>query len=159
MKLLTLSKFTDITESLPSNNHTDSQDIFTYNQFLKEPIQLKHFIACGSDGLPMSEPKYYYAFINNHAKDDWSMDIVQNIHLYKKALQDVIFEGWEVEKTSLSGKSFIIKNTNLYLHFEGDFNGIYKITYSSSPYSRNWQIVHTYTHLANQTINNPIQFK
>ena len=158
MKLLTLSKFTDITESLPSNNHTDSQDIFTYNQFLKEPIQLKHFIACGSDGLPMSEPKYYYAFINNHAKDDWSMDIVQNIHLYKKALQDVIFEGWDIEKTSLSGKSFIIKNANgVSMQFEQYFDDSHKISVATP--NGYLSIVQYYSDLAHQTINNPISFK
>ena len=149
MKLLTLSKFTDITESLPSNNHTDSQDIFTYNQFLKEPIQLKHFIACGKDGLPMSEPMQV-AHDTHYAEYD-----KEEVAAYKKALQDITFEGWEVENDEDEEVGFYsINNGTYYLQFD-TITGL--ILYSNNNY-KDYKYIENYNHLAHQTINNPIPF-
>jgi len=124
-----------------------------WNEFLKETVKLSDFVPCGSDGLPMKEPK----------ESDFNdvPNYKMALHRYKKAKQAVIFEGWE----SCIPLSHSIKND------KGYKITIYKkigwcildipVHSEDSMYYSSIELPKkpTYSDLAKATIDNPLKFR
>ena len=95
-KLPSLSEIVDKLQEIYNSylNCTDNilGEIFAYNDFLKQLLQLWMFIPCGEDGEPLEEPINY---------EDWKLNGTSNKHSnnfckeYQKAQERVLFKGFK----------------------------------------------------------------
>jgi len=99
--------------------------IFSYANFLKQPLKLEMFVPCDEDGNVLEEPKYYKfytgfnfieeSFFNNFFDDkDESDFILWNISCarYQQEKEKVLFKGCSVCKSEMSENVYKIRNKN-----------------------------------------------
>jgi hypothetical protein len=112
--LNTLPKRIDEIESLFINNKINSTKwrhlVMEHIDFLNEIVHIGLFVAA-KDGKPLKEPTY----TKSDGNFEGSFEYQKSIILYKKAQQEVIFEGWEVRLDSNS--DIVIRNGDLRLVF------------------------------------------
>ncbi|HUV71883.1 MAG TPA: hypothetical protein VMW25_02650 [Clostridia bacterium] len=119
-----------------------------WNEFLKETVKLSDFVPCGSDGLPLEEIKDLPK--NIQIENLEQVEKYHKFHIYQKAKQAVIFEGWEVESHDKHDGWMTLKN------------GLHTLVFDLMPCNDVWICdleVNTYSDLAKATINNPLKFR
>lgn len=79
----------------PKDTHKFACKVRTYQQFITQPLKRGQFVACDEKGNVLNEPnnwKYFDTMCEHTDIDDWILECEE----YKKALDRVIFEGWEI---------------------------------------------------------------
>jgi len=78
---------------------------FSYANFLKLPTKLEYFVPCDEDGNILEEPnKKHYQSLPNIAEAIWEYDNL--LEQYEKALEKVLFEGFEVKSKNIISSGF-----------------------------------------------------
>lgn len=76
--------------------------LFAWKEFLKQPLKLEMFIACGKDGKPLEKPELYEKYILSH-KLDLPDSHRARLKEFQEAEKKVLFEGWWLEETRNKG--------------------------------------------------------
>lgn len=155
--LKTLSASIDEMDNPKTIDLSDSDDfmiIILLNRLSKIKLTLSQFVPCGADGKPIKDPK-------TRVMLDWidkgqDEQIQADNEAYHKALQDVIFEGWEVVDSCNDGLDIMIRSGDLHIFFYVNVNGV--IVKFGAPNKNSFNIK-TLADLAATTISNPIKFK
>ena len=117
-------------------------------EVLKSTVELSDFVPCGDDGLPLEEIKDLPK--NIQIENLEQVEKYHKFHIYQKAKQAVIFEGWEVESHDKHDGWMTLKN------------GLHTLVFDLMPCNDVWICdleVNTYSDLAKATINNPLKFR
>jgi hypothetical protein len=127
------------------------------NRQSKEIVHMGLFVAA-KDGNPLKEPAYTKSDGNFEASFEYQKSII----LYKKAQQEVIFEGWEVLDTYMNGECVRIKKDNMIISFmsieEIDTCRCKLIINGAFP-AQTQIIIKTIADLAEATQSNPLKLK
>jgi hypothetical protein len=67
-----------------------------YNNKLKLPVTLAHFVPCDENGVPLEKPTMDAIRKENPLHTPWDLLLHERSKAYNEAQKSVIFEGWEV---------------------------------------------------------------
>src|SRR6478735_5237627 len=102
MKLISMVDFVDLQEETPTFD-TPQMDwydkeveklykIRKYANFLKRKLDLSFFAPCNDKKEPLKEPEWWCRYCNG-ASPFMNMDEIRHCQEYKKALENVLFDG------------------------------------------------------------------
>lgn len=133
-----------------------------HNELLGGTVEMKHFIACGQDGKPITEPVPGDWFDTNKKLSDFSIADTAGFGLYgdklndyQEALKSVIFVGWEVVINSSDGVT--VTNKEVELTFIGK-----KLIITINIGGEYWtdlEYINIFEDLATKTASNPLELR
>lgn len=121
MKLMSMIAYVDSKEETPTfdtpqidwyNKEIDKlYQIRKYSNFLKQPLKLEMFTPCNEQNKPLKEPSWWYRY-QNGASPFMNMDEIRPCQEYKKALENVLFEGFVFYKDDNESFSMDLINSD-----------------------------------------------
>ncbi|MGH2666099.1 hypothetical protein [Flavobacterium sp.] len=85
-----------------------------YAEFLKQTPELKHFVPCGKDGMPLEEPIDNTCKNCDHKKGE---DICCHFEAWHEAKESVLFDGLKLIHESQGYAQLELKNADLFITF------------------------------------------
>jgi hypothetical protein len=154
--LITLSKRIDELFLLIQKGEITSIDfrILTVeaNRQSKEIVHIGLFVAA-KDGKPLKEPTY----TKSDGNFEGSFEYQKSIILYKKAQQEVIFEGWELSHKTHG--NYYIRNVSLGVELEFSEDNEITIRFDDHSHAFNYMSIKSIADLAEATQPNPLKLK
>jgi len=108
--------------------------INNYANFLLRQTQLSDFVPCGEDGVPLTEPTFYYT--EDSLKElkgielDVALSVNEKVKEYKEALDRILFKGFKICRRN--ERMDCVYNEELDLHISTKFD---KTLESLTPYN------------------------
>jgi hypothetical protein len=125
------------------------------DKLLGEKLHIGLFVAA-KDGKPLEEPTY----TKSDGNFEGSFEYQKSIILYKKAQQEVIFEGWELSQISNDGLDVFLTNKNYNFDLIFYFSPHYQEhIIKFCPKGKEMFTIKSIANLAEATQSNPLKLK
>lgn len=115
MKLIPMQDFVLERRLFITNNDISESDllaqIFLYAKFLKQPLKIEMFTPCNDEGKLLKEPEWWYRY-QNGATPFMNSDEITPCQEYKKALEKVLFYGFEYQEAKQEDHYSLIRFPN-----------------------------------------------
>lgn len=146
--LITLSAYIDDQSVQDQSTIQFKCNVQNYNESLKQPVTLAHFVACDANGVPLEElPEVI------HSKEQLALK-----YQYVRSQKSVIFEGWEViQSNKIHHHNVFNSELGLQIEFYKEKESLIRIWDTIGDIELT--IIQSLADLAESTTENPLKLK